>query len=347
MAQKNGLGRGLSSLIPQKPTEEAKKDPNFVGVKDAWGAAPKKEKDKADDVAKAQVKQPVAKPQAQEVMKAGVGRKELAVRGVPVGKVVQNTQQPRYYFDDEKLQELSASIKEHGILQPLVVVRSGDGYELISGERRLRAAKKAGLTKVPVIVRGKMTEQKKLELAIIENVQRHDLNVIEEGKSYKKLADEFGLSQEEIAKRTGKSRPLVANRMRLAGLPIVVQKALITAKITEGHAKAILSFDNKEKQRALFDEILSKKLTVREAERRVQEIRGGEGETLNADGTLVKSHVRASMKITPEDKRLSDQLSTHFGTKAEVKTKGEGGMLTLHYFSDEEKSALLERLDCK
>ncbi|NTW27105.1 MAG: ParB/RepB/Spo0J family partition protein [Candidatus Moranbacteria bacterium] len=300
MSQQFGLGRGLSSLIPNK--------------------------------------QPEAAPQAQsrdEFAARTVGASDDSIRGdnfvieVDVNQIVANPHQPRHQFDEEKLANLAASIKVHGIIQPLIVSRNGSKYELIAGERRFQASKQVGLKKVPVIVR-EASELQKLELAIIENVQRHDLNAIEEGKAYQKLADEYQLNQEEVALKMGKSRSLVANKMRLLNLPVEIQKGLIDGKITEGHAKVILSLDNPEKQRALYELILRSNLTVRQVEEKTKEI-------------SVKSYNR-SKNVDPEIKRLEDELVGILGTKVRVNKAGDGGKIVIEYYSQEDLNSLLGKI---
>lgn len=301
MTQQFGLGRGLSSLIPNK--------------------------------------QGVAEPVQQEAgdftQKIVAASDEESIRGdkyiieVDVNHIVANPHQPRHFFDEEKLQNLAESIKNHGIIQPLTVSKIGNRYELVAGERRFQAAKLVGLKKVPVIIRD-VNELEKLELAIIENIQRHDLNPIEEGKAYQSLADEHQLSQEEIAAKMGKSRSLVANKMRLLNLPIEVQKGLIDGKITEGHAKTILSLENPEKQRALYELILKSNLTVRQAEDKTREV-------------SVKSYHR-SASIDPELKRVEEELVNLLGTKVKVSKSGDGGKILIEYYSKEDLDSLIEKL---
>lgn len=305
MAQNYGLGRGLASLIPQnrsnnsdKKINEPRDDFNYFGAKPAMGAVEK------------------------SVPNSGVQEVDLI-------RIVPNPHQPRVHFDAEKLQELAASIKEHGIIQPLVVTKNGNQYEIIAGERRFQAAGLAELKTVPVIVRD-ATELQKLELAIIENVQRHDLNAIEEAKSYLRLSDEFDLSQDEVAKKMGKSRSVVANKLRLLHLPIEIQKALIEGKITEGHAKAILAIENPEKQRALFEMILKNSLTVRQTEDKTKEI-------------SVKTHTR-HMAVDPEVKRIEDLLAGTLGTKVKLSKSGTGGKIIVDYYSPEELNNILSKI---
>lgn len=317
MIQRHGLGRGLSSLIPQKNTTTHGESQNTIS-RDT---------------------RPVSRPPRDEIamasapdLKENFGDHDV-VTEVAIGKVRANAQQPRMYFDEAKLDELAHSIKTHGVLQPLIVIHKGDHYELIAGERRLRASKKAGCETVPVIIKKDrdLGEQKKLELALIENIQRHDLNVIEEAKSYNRLANEFGLSQEEIATRSGKSRSAVANRMRLTGLPVEVQKGLISGEITEGHAKVILSLASMQKQLALYNMILSQRLTVRQAEDKAH----------LAEHT---KHVSRNHNKTPQARRLEDQLARYFGTRVRVNENNGGGNITVSYFSEEELKNILSRL---
>ena len=251
------------------------------------------------------------------------------ITNAPLHKIVPNPEQPRARFDKEKLAELAQSIREHGILQPLVVTRSGDGYELIAGERRLQAAKLAGLTEVPVIVRS-ADERTKLELAIIENTQRHNLNPIEEAKAYLRLMEEYGLHQEEVAKKMGKSRSLVANTVRLLHLPVEIQRALIEGKISEGHAKALLSIENPEKQRALFEMILKSGLTVRETE-------------VEARSVSVRPHVRSEAAIPPEFSERLEKLREKLGTRVRLSPAGQGGKIVIEYYSSEELQGLFQR----
>lgn len=294
MSQQFGLGRGLSSLIPNKQQTTIPGDFSKRTISD------------------------------EEVI-----RGDKYIVDVDVNQIVPNPHQPRNQFDDSKLEELMNSIKAHGIIQPLVVTKNGSQYELIAGERRFQASKRLGLKKVPVIVR-EAGERDKLELAIVENVQRHDLNSIEEAKAYQKLMDDYQMNQEEISSKMGKSRSLVANKIRLLGLPIEIQKALIEQQITEGHAKAILAISNPEKQRALFDLILKSNLTVRQTEDKTKEI-------------SVKSYKRKT-SVDPEIKKLEEELVGVLGTKVKVSKAGDGGKIVIEYYSQEDLESLLEKI---
>lgn len=299
MAQQHGLGRGLAALIPQKQPVAIADNKALSGVPVSFGT-PSDESD--------------------------LNR----VLDIAVGEIVPNPHQPRLYFSEDKLAELAESIREHGILQPLIVTKNNaQQYELIAGERRFQAAKIAGLKSVPVIVR-EAKNQEKFELAIIENVQRHDLNPIEEAKAYRKLMDEFGLSQEAVAKKMGKSRSAVANISRLLNLPVEIQRALAEGKISEGHAKAILSLDNPEKQRALFELIVAQGLTVRAAETKAREV-----------------SVHAYKRIVSTDPLIQEKeerLMEIFGTKVKISKAGKGGKIMIEYYGEEDLTHLMNRL---
>jgi ParB family chromosome partitioning protein len=305
MANNNyGLGRGLASLIPQKkrPSDtENENHPSPVISKEIRVPEPSALQDEFLEVA--------------------------------TSKIAANPQQPRHDFDEAELQELADSIKRHGIIQPLIVAKiAPEQYELIAGERRLKASKLAGLSMVPVIVREEAGEREKLELALVENVQRHDLNPIEEGRAFKKLIEEFDLTQEQIADKVGKSRSAVANKTRLLALPVEIQRALIEGKISEGHARTILAIENPEKQRALFELILKDNLTVRQAEDKVREV------------TVNTHQRRISADADPYLKEKEDQIAQALGTKVTIKKSGGGGKIIVDYYSDEELNNIAGRL---
>lgn len=251
---------------------------------------------------------------------------------IPIENVVPNPKQPRKYFAEENLKELAESIKEHGVIQPIIVTGTDGKYELIAGERRLQASKLAKMNEIPAIVR-LATSQQKLELALVENIQRHNLNAIEEAKAYQELHNEFNLTQEEIAKRTGKSRSAIANIIRLLELPIEIQRGVIEEKITEGHARAILGLDNPEKQRALYELILKNNLTVRAVEDKVREI-------------TVHTHKRKTLKqANPYIQDLEDNIQQKLGTKVKIKKKGTTGKITIDFYSEEEFKKVVELLN--
>ncbi len=246
---------------------------------------------------------------------------------VAIDKITPNRQQPRTEFDPEALKELSDSIRVHGVIQPLVVVEDASGgYELIAGERRLRASKLAGLKEVPVIVKNHLEDQAKLEIALIENIQRADLNPIEEAKAYRELADVFGLTQQEIADKMGRSRPAVANIMRLLDLPIEVQNALSEGKINTGQARALLTLENREKQLEMLQSMLGQKISVRELEREA-----------------VKQNP-AHARRDPNIMYLEEKLRLALGTKVSITEKSGKGQITVSYYSKDELKNLVSRI---
>ncbi len=349
MPQSHGLGRGLASLIPQKKGNgEGNQSPASGGkllggsspfgvVKAPVSNAPRENSHPLKDiphVSKIPAPEVPVRVLVPEVAKpAPIPLDEGAGKGgalsVPTGKIVPNPHQPRIQFSEDKLLELAQSIREHGILQPLIVTRAGENFELIAGERRLQAAKIVGLVEVPVMIR-EAGNQEKFELAIIENIQRHDLNPIEEARAYERLSKEFQLSQEEIAKKMGRSRSAIANTVRLLQLPVEIQRAIIEDSISEGHAKALLSIENPEKQRALFDAIVKQGLTVRETETKTREI-------------SVKPR-RKTVSKDPELEARENALSEIFGTKVRIAKTGLGGMIRIDYFSDEEFKNIFSKL---
>jgi len=310
MANNFGLGRGLASLIPQKKSNATAEEEKIKNTQE-------------------NISQKGTGPFLGSSEESTPKKSNGNIEEIDVVRVVPNPYQPRKNFNPEKLQELSDSIKQHGILQPIVVSQSGNQYEMIMGERRLQAAKLAGLTKISAIVR-EATEQQKLEMAIIENIQRHDLDPVEEAKSYAKLVQEFGLKQEEVANKVGKSRSAVANKLRLLGLPVEIQRAIIEGKITEGHAKAILAVENPEKQRALFDLIVKDNLTVRQIEDKAREI-------------SVRTHRRVVAR-DPEIKKIEEDLIAKLGTKVKVSKAGTGGRIIIDYYSKEELDNLISKI---
>ncbi|MEZ4195267.1 MAG: ParB/RepB/Spo0J family partition protein [Candidatus Paceibacterota bacterium] len=262
---------------------------------------------------------------------------------VEVEKIVPNPFQPRREFDEQKLKELSESVRMYGILQPLTVTRKEiqreDGtfyteYELIAGERRLRASKLAGLNQVPVIIReGEDSEQEKLELAIIENLQREDLNAVDRALAFRQLADVFGLSHVQVARKVGRSREYVSNSIRLLGLPDYMQNSLRLGEMTEGHARTLLMLnDRPEEQDVVFREILLKKLSVREVERIVRKIA--------TDKVRKKDPAEFDSELIEMEKKFMETL----GTRVQIQKTDYGGKLTIDYFSVEDLEAMLVRM---
>ena len=253
----------------------------------------------------------------------------------PIEDLKPHHRQPRKTFDDGKMAELIASIKEKGIIQPLVVRRQGDHYQIIAGERRWRAAQKAGLESVPVVIQD-VSEDWALEIALIENIQREDLNPLEEAGAYHHLMESFELLQEEVAKRVGKDRSTVANALRLLRLPEKVKNDLIEKRLSMGHARALLALDNEEDIREASEEIIRKKLSVRETERLVKKIKNMFG---------VKSEKSSIVKqIDPNVLELENNLRQQLGTQVKVHTKNKGGRIEISYHDQTELSRILELL---
>ncbi|NMB87452.1 MAG: ParB/RepB/Spo0J family partition protein [Chloroflexi bacterium] len=250
-----------------------------------------------------------------------------------VNLIVPNPRQPRYHMNEADLQDLAASIREHGVLQPLIVTQEDNGspYILIAGERRLRAAQIAGLENVPVLVR-QATDQQRLEWALIENVQRADLTPLETAEAYRHLSEEFGLSHEEIAARVGKSRVAVTNTLRLLKLPEAARQALAAGKISEGHARALLGLNHAQAQVAALQSILRMDLTVRQTEELVRKL---SGEKPAANHRPVAS---------PEVQALEERLRNHLGTRVVVRHGKKGGSLVIHYYSNDDLDALIDRI---
>jgi len=253
------------------------------------------------------------------------------IREIPVNAITPNPRQPRANFDPEELSELAASIQEHGVIQPLIITLGDnpDQFVLIAGERRLMASKQIGLKTVPAILRDS-NEQERLELALIENVQRADLSPLETAQAYRQLSDEFNLSHSEIAKQVGKSRVSVTNTLRLLNLPPSVQEALAAGKISEGHARSLLSLSSTQAQAAALQTILDKGLNVRQTEELVRKLSGE------------KPAQKPKPDPVPEIKALEERLRSSLGTKVNLKHGRKGGTITIHYYSDEELDGLLQ-----
>ncbi len=257
---------------------------------------------------------------------------EGGVAQVAIDSIQRNPRQPRQSFKENELEELATSIREHGVIQPLIVSPASNGtYTLIAGERRWQAARRAGLKIVPVVVRN-ASDQQLLELALIENVQRADLNAIEEAEAFQHLAKEFGMSHEKIATSVGKSRVAVTNTIRLLDASSAVKQALVDGKISEGHARALLALTSTKAQEAALRTILNLDLSVRQAEALARKLGGQKP---------------ASKKKPARNPNVSDierRLRASLGTKVALKHGKKGGTVTIHYYSEEELDALLEKL---
>lgn len=295
MSQTSGLGRGLNSLIPNKKARISA-DPTYA--------------DNTDDG-------------VEEIFNV----KEKIIE-IPTNKISPNPHQPRTSFESTDLEELTNSISEHGIIQPLIVTKDGDGWQLIAGERRLRSAKSLNLKTVPVIVR-RLDDQKKLEVALIENLQRTDLDALETAYAYQKLIDEFNLSQEQLAKKVGKSRSAVANTIRVLNTIPKVREAIKDKKISEGHARVLAGLLESD-QEQILDRIMIDNLNVREAEKAGKEV-------------VVKKHIR-KVSFDPDLRAKEDKLQKVLGTKVEIKKFGNSGQIIIKFFSDEELNDILNKI---
>jgi ParB family transcriptional regulator, chromosome partitioning protein len=277
---------------------------------------------------------PVYRPTAPARTEA-TGAEPAPETEVPTTSIRVNPRQPRRRFSEAALEELTQSVRRTGILQPLVVRKTDSGYELIAGERRLRAAKRAGLERVPVVFRSG-NDQDQLELALTENLQREDLNPIEEASGYDRLSREFNLTQEEIAARVGKERSTVSNLLRLLKLPPAVQEMLGGGTLSMGHARALLPIEDGRRQEALAHKIESEGLSVRQVENLVRSMlkQLAPGARRSTD----QSHGDANLR------HLSDELQRALGTRVEVTAKGKGGEIRIQYYAPEDLKRLTERL---
>lgn len=255
---------------------------------------------------------------------------DAQIQEIEVAKISPNPYQPRKVFQAEALKELATSIKEHGVIQPLVVTKTLTGYELVVGERRFRASQLAGLEKVPAIVKEAMVDQTKLEVALIENIQRQELNPIEEAQAYERLMKTFNMTQEQVAKKVGRSRPAVANTVRLLNLPAEVQRAVIEGKIMEGHARALLSLIDPEKMILMYKIVMEQNLNVRQVETKVRE--------------LITRKQMDSIAPDPKLMAMESELRGKLGTQVKIQRQGQGGRITIEFFSDEELSELIHKM---
>ena len=252
-----------------------------------------------------------------------------------IEEIIPNRSQPRKHFDESKLQELAESIKEKGILEPLIVRKTDQGYELIVGERRWRAAQKAGLKEVPVVVK-EAEGREALEISLIENLQREDLNPIEAAEAFKHLIEEFKISQEDLSKRIGKDRTTIANTLRLLKLPIEIRNQLLQNRITSGHARAILSLESKEKQKELCALIIKKGLSVREAEALAK--RWSEKPKKSITAVKKKGDLESQLNS------LQDSLRKYLGTKVQINRKGKRGKIEIEYYSHQDLERIVEAI---
>ncbi len=248
---------------------------------------------------------------------------------IEIDRIVPNRYQPRKTFDDAKLEELAASIREQGVLQPIVVCKKDSGYELILGERRLRAAKKAGLTTIPAVLKEASAEEM-LALALVENLQRDDLNPIEEAEAFRRLVEDFNLTQEDIAQKVGKDRSSVTNYLRLLKLPEEIQQGLVDEKISMGHARAILGLKSQEEQLELYKKILARGLSVRQTEALVRETKTETPPVRTPKSVYIRN--------------IEEKLKQHLQTKVSILSKKGKGEIIIEYYSEEDLDRIYSKL---
>ena len=254
-----------------------------------------------------------------------------SVKLLRITQIEPNKNQPRHKFDDDKIEELSESIKEHGIIQPIIVVKSNNMYKIVAGERRWRAAMKAELSQIPCLVRDLDDEQNML-IAIIENMQREDLNPVEEAEGLRQMTDTFGMTQEQVSKSVGKSRPYITNSMRLLKLPDYIKDSLSKGEITAGHGRTLVTVSDEDERKKLWNKIVTEGLSVRESEKLVSK------ETKKTKG---KS---AARKKDPNVARVEEELKGILGTKVNINRSGNKGKIEIEFYSGDELERLLEIL---
>jgi ParB family transcriptional regulator, chromosome partitioning protein len=259
-------------------------------------------------------------------------------REISIDDVVANPYQPRRQFDDAGLADLAESIREHGLLQPVLVTAVEGGYQLIAGERRLRAAKQAGLTRIPALVRS-ADQQQQLGLALVENLQRADLNAMDEAQAFRRLIDEFGLTQEQVAGRVGRSRPSVANTLRLLDTSPSVQQAVMDGRISEGHARALGSVDEPARQDELLAFVVARELSVRDTERLAREVRD-----TTTSSPVPPAETPSGRDADPDLEQMEKLLRDALATKVRLQPGARGGRITITYFDADDLARLVDRL---
>ena len=297
-AKKGGLGRGLDALFADVP----------VTAPETNKKAEKKEKE--------------------EVAEAAA---EDRVNYIKIHEIMPNVNQPRKTFNEDKIEELADSIREHGIIQPIVVRKKKKGYEIVAGERRWRAAMKAGLAEVPCLLK-ELTDEQNMLIAIIENMQREDLNPIEEAEGLHQMVSTFGLTQEQVSKSVGKSRPYITNALRLLKLPEYIREKLAEGVISAGHGRTLITVEDEDLRRQLFDKIVAEGLSVRETEKLVAEL-----------GKPAKKKPAKKLK-NPDTAHVEEELKVILGTKVNIVEKGKKGKIEIECYSRDELNRLIERL---
>lgn len=297
--KKGGLGRGLDALFADVPVKEPVKE----------GPKTKKGKETANES----------------------NNDADSVKYIKIHDIMPNVNQPRKTFNEEKIEELAASIKEHGIIQPIVVRKHDKGYEIVAGERRWRAAMKAELSQIPCLIR-ELDDEQNMLIAIIENMQREDLNPIEEAEGLRQMTDTFGMTQEQVSKSVGKSRPYITNCMRLLKLPEYVKDSIADGRLSAGHGRTLITLKNEDERKALWERILNEGLSVREAEK------------LAAQEDKPKKRKPAAKRKDPNVTRVEEELKAALGTKVTINNAGNKGKIEIEYYSKDELERLIELL---
>jgi ParB family chromosome partitioning protein len=344
MAQNEPVSQPIQPIAPQEPEPLLPSPEPFPAIE----AAPEEALLPAGEPtmsieSEAPAKIDVTAPNVEEVSAKYSTRpapksKNEAVFYLETNKIKPNDHQPRRHFDDEALADLAASIREFGIIQPLVVTKierevpngTEVEYELIAGERRLKAAKLAGLERVPAIIRVVDVMRERLELAVIENLQRENLSPIEMARAFARLQEEFRMTQREIATRLGKSREVVANTMRLLDLPAYIQEAVEKGQVSESHGRLLLAIEDPAAQQALFHDLLNQHMTTRELRRRMAFVNR-------------KEPVPAATAVSPELKQFEERLKNELGAPVSIRTSGDGGKITIDFYSAEELEQIMQR----
>ena len=377
-----GLGRGLDALIPQKPWKEPEKEEKKTdGIEEAKGSGPEKDsgaeraaasESRDEGSVLSEAPSETAFPEAGSVQKSAGGSGESggsgeaasaavsadssgsqseskessasaddSIRTLRLSQIDPNRSQPRQYFEDESLDELSDSIRQFGVLQPILVQKKGNRYEIIAGERRWRAARKAGLTEIPAIVR-EYTDQETLELSLIENIQREDLNPIEEAKAFRRLVEEFSLRQEDLAVRVSKSRTAITNSLRLLKLDERVQDMIVQGQISMGHARALIPVEIPEEQYLIAQQIAEKHLSVRDVEKLIKARLSGKKK--KKDSGKDKTDER-DPALELAYKEIEERLKQSLGTKTTIRHSGDGtGKLEIEFYSHEDLEKIVDML---
>lgn len=257
---------------------------------------------------------------------------EKGISYININDIKPNENQPRKDFNDEKIEELADSIKEHGLIQPVVLRKSGKGYEIVAGERRWRACRKAGIKEIPCIIK-ELTDEENMLIAIIENMQREDLNPVEEAEGINQMIEVYGMTQEQVSKSVGKSRPYITNALRLLKLPVEIRQMLSEGKLTAGHARAIAGVEDKKKQLLIAELVIKNELSVRETEKLIKE-----------EKTKEKRPAKRRAEKNADVKRVEEDLKLILGTKVNLEHKGKKGKIEIEYYSREELDRLIELL---